>query len=87
MTSGTVPSPPEASTRGASTGSGPGRALQRRPGGRGKDTRLVGLVLTSVDEALIDRVLFVRPAPGPGGRGEPDPDSAARTQDDGVEQP
>ena len=87
MTSGTVPSPPEASTHGAGTRKRAGQGATAKTRGARQRHRLVNLVLTSEDKALINRVLFVRPGARSWGRGEPEPDSAARTQDDGVEQP
>jgi hypothetical protein len=67
MTSGTVPSPPEASTHGADTRKRAGQGATAKTGGARQRHRLVNLVLTSVDKTLINRVLFARPAPGPGG--------------------
>jgi hypothetical protein len=67
MTSGTVPSPPEASTHGAGTRKRAGQGATAKTRGARQRHRLVNLVLTSVDTALINRVLFARPAPGPGG--------------------
>jgi len=72
MTSGTVPSPPEASTHGAGTRKRAGQGATAKTGGARQDTRLVNLVLTGENEGLIDRVRFVRLAQS-WGDGETEP--------------
>ena len=72
MTSGTVPSPPEASTRGAGTGKRAGQGATARIRTEEQYIRWINCARTSEEEALVQLQ----------GTGEAKPDSPARAQDD-----
>ena len=77
MTLGTVPSPPEASTRGAGTGKQAGQGATATIRRVRQDIRLINRVLTSAPEGPVQIQ----------GTVERKPDSPACAQDDGAEEP